>query len=192
LVFRSINYRLCSPVIMLDAEVHCKNSRDGHRTRTTGSNHYEKLKDTIERLSANNVNVSMTNKTYGKSLIRSFVYEEDDGKPATHWKVLLEPDIIQLFDGFQYSQIDWAQRLKLSPMAKWLHSFYYSHRKPFAFKVATIHELCGSSTKHLYTFRPTLKKAILELEKINFIEKGFIDTTDKLQVVRVLPKNIKV
>jgi hypothetical protein len=79
----------------------------------------------------------------------------------------------------------------LGSLAKWLHSYYVTHRNPYPIKVASIRELCGSSTKALYKFRQALGQALNELKKVQFLKEWKIDKKDLVHVKRVLTSSIK-
>jgi hypothetical protein len=151
----------------------------------TNSRSYDRLRDTIARLSVTGLEVRSDNQGYSGSLIRDFQWKEADGRSSRTWKVRLEPRIVALFGHMIYTQIDWSQRLRLGNLAKWLHSFYYTHANPFPMKVETIHHLCGSSTQSLPKFRQLLKRALDELVKVGFFECWELDNrTQLVQVVK--------
>jgi hypothetical protein len=151
----------------------------------TNSRSYDRLRDTITRLSATGLEVRSDNQGYSGSLIRDFQWKEPDGCCSRAWKVGLEPKIVALFGHMIYTQIDWSQRLRLGNLAKWLHSFYYTHTKPFPLKVETIHRLCGSNTQSLPKFRQLVKRALDELIEVGFLERWELDSgTQLIQVVR--------
>lgn len=139
---------------------------------------YDRLKNTIQRLTATGLEISSDTGGYSGSLIRDFTWKEEDGSSSRKWKVRLEPRIVSLFGHVKYSQIIWEKRLQLGNLAKWLHSFYYSHANPYPMKVETIHLLCGSTTKSRAKFRQLLKKSLAELIEIGFLKDGFIKKED--------------
>jgi hypothetical protein len=136
----------------------------------TNSRSYDRLRETITRLQASGLEVRSTKHGYSGSLIRDFAWKEvDSGAPSRSWVVRLEPRIAALFDNVSYTQIDWQQRLQLGTLAKWLHSFYYTHRSPLPMKTATIRTLCGSTTKDLSKFRQLLRDSLQELINVGFL-----------------------
>jgi len=139
---------------------------------------YDRLKRTIQRLNATGLEISSNSGGYSGSLIRSFDWREEDGSSSRAWSVRLEPKIVSLFGHVKYSQIIWEKRLQLGNLAKWLHSFYYSHAQPYPMKVQTIHLLCGSTTKSMAKFRQLLKKSLNELLDVDFLEEGSINQSD--------------
>lgn len=148
---------------------------------------YERLKECLLRLKASALTVSTDNdeRGFSGSLIRKFAWQGDDGTPMKTWKIWLEPELIRLFGPDTYTQIYWEQRLSLSsPLAKWLHGYYYTHREPYAIKVETIKSLCGSKIKTLSDFRKKLKLALDSLKECGFLMSWQIDASDLVHVVR--------
>ncbi len=156
---------------------------------STDSRAYQRLRDSINRLAATGLSVSNRDNGYNGSLVRDFEWKQTNGTSSRAWRVRLERRIIALFGRVTYTQIDWEQRLKLGNLAKWLHSFYYTHGNPYALKVRTIHALSGSTTRDLSKFRQTLRSALDELAHVGFLEDWRIDRrTDLVHVSRVSSK----
>lgn len=157
-------------------------------TRNAGS--YKRLIDCIDRMKASAVAVTVESggirENYTGSLIRSFRwYEGTPDSPLRMWEILLEKEIISLFNPESYSRLDWKVRLKLPPMAKWLHTFYHSHKIPFPMKVETIHKLMASEIKELRMFRSKLKISLSLLVDHGFLLTATIDPhTDNVIVER--------
>lgn len=160
-------------------------------TRNSGS--YQRLVDCLNRLNATAVAVTVTREggavveNYTGSLIRSFRWRESNGEsPLREWTVLLEREIISLFGPHSYTRVDWKMRMRLSPMEKWLHSFYHTHRQPLKISVATLHRLSGSEIpeKEMRKFRYRLKKALDVLVEHGFFIKAGIDPATDLVVVQ--------
>lgn len=151
------------------------------------SRSYQRLKDSIDRLSANNVTVQFDNgeKGYGGSLFRKFVWEtsQTDGR---RWRIWLEKEIVALFGPDTYTRLDWEQRLALRPLAKWLHSFYFTHREPFGYRVESLKKLCGSEAKQLYHFRQKLHMALQELQ-----DGGFLDSYEIRNDVVTVKRSVR-
>lgn len=149
--------------------------------------YYDRLYKSLKRMTPTMVRIrhNALPVAYHGSLIRKFLTPADgltDGKRRC--VVYLEREIVGLFGGDEFSRIEWEQRLKLGRLAKWLHSFYHSHRDPLPFKVATIHKLCGSTTKNLFHFRSDMKDALAELVAVGFLREGKIDANDLVQAKR--------
>lgn len=153
---------------------------------------YKRLSDCLIRLKATALAVTVDSpedslrQNYTGSLIRSFRWQEEfTNAPLREWEILLEKQIVALFGSSNYTRVDWELRLQLSPMEKWLHSFYHTHANPYPYKVETLRELMGSKIKELRMFRFKLKNALARLEEVGFFEAAKIDArTDMVLVTR--------
>lgn len=152
---------------------------------------YKRLVDCLDRMKASAVAVTVEDKrgareNYTGSLIRSFRWREDaSGTSLREWTVLLEREIVNLFNPQSYTRLDWKMRLKLPALEKWLHSFYHTHAHPFPYSVETIHKLCGSEAKDLAKFRYKLKQALANLVDKGFFARAAVDPrSDLVQVTR--------
>lgn len=150
---------------------------------STDGRAYERLKDCISRLSATGIEVRNETRGYSGSLVRDFAWQDMSGNSSRRWKVRLEPRIIALFGKVAYTSIDWEQRLQLGYLAKWLHSFYYTHANPYPMKAATLRKLCGSATRDLSKFRQLLRSALDELIAVGFLSDWNIDPKSDLVYV---------
>lgn len=136
---------------------------------------YARLRASLKRLKKANVEVNGDdNRGFIGSLLMTLAWEgqdaDDDGEgTSTNWNISLDPKIIALFGTDTYSLIDWETRLRLTPLAKWLHSFYITHREPMPYKVETLHRLCGSRMRLLKHFRAGLRDALEELKQAGFL-----------------------
>lgn len=152
------------------------------------SRSYDRLRECLIRLSTTTLTVRFDNgnQGYGGSLVRKFVWTEEDGTTKLQfWRVWLEKEIISLFGPVDYTRLDWEQRLSLPPLAKWLHAFYFTHREPLPYKVETLKTLCGSDAKTVYHFRSDLKAALQILKDVAFLSDWQHDSrTDTVRVVR--------
>ncbi len=154
--------------------------------------YYDKLFDSLERLSATNLLIrsKRLGRGIGVSLIAKFEYQDDEGKNLRRWRIWLDPEIRDLFAPHYHTRLYWEQRQQLSDMGKWLHGFFGSHRAPFPQKVTTIRDHCGSTAKHLNRFRATLKKALDELVEVGFLASWSIDGNDCVVVKRIPAKQL--
>lgn len=136
--------------------------------KDTGGNR-QVLYRQLAELNATALEIRQGHKTYTGSLIRSQGRDEELDRVV----ILFEPEIISLFGPNQYTRVDWEMRQRLSsPLAKWLHAFYTSHKVAFAYKVETLHRLCGSGAKDIKSFqRITLTNALKEVSGV-FNEYG--------------------
>ena len=154
--------------------------------RQPGKSGREWLKDCFRRLIATAIEMDIetchtrTNErlTYAGSLIDEFIYQENE---QTYF-LKLNPRLSVLFAAGM-TKLHWQQRQNLQTiMAKWLHGFYASHKRPYSIKVVTLKHLCGSDCKRLVDFRRSLRAALDELVQVKAILAWQIDAQDKVHV----------
>jgi hypothetical protein len=146
---------------------------------TAGTANYKRVQRNLERLQAARVRLSRAAQdeqgklrdVYVGQLIASFSRREREDALDTKWSVLMDPTILRLFGPDDYTLLNFDQRLQLSPLGKWLHQFYHTHREPFPLKVETLYRLCRSDAKHLFHFRPRLKASLEELKRVGFLRR---------------------
>lgn len=152
--------------------------------RGTGGKDQEQLKEELARLGSGWTEITWTKeqKTFAGNLLSSYFRDDQTGR----YVVKFNPDMLQLY-GVGHTLIDWSERRALgsSSLAKWLHGFYASHAKPFAYKSETLHGLCGS-TAELKEFRRMLRAALAQLVDVGAIKSWSIDPkTDLVEVVNL-------
>lgn len=152
--------------------------------RGIGKTQHQQLADEIVRLRAGTTEITWTKdkKTFIGGMIAQAFRDDETGR----YVVVLDPKMLTLYET-GYSQVDWGQRQALGTnnLAKWLHGFYSSHAEPYPYKVETIKNLCGSTTKALREFRRSLKKALDELIAIDAIKSWSINETDLVHIIKV-------
>jgi hypothetical protein len=144
-----------------------------------GADRYVRVRQSVMRMTESTIWVLKPGEEPGRSnvrsrrLIRDFAAggEGANGEEGTRgtWALQLDPEIVALFAPDETSRIHWEQRLRLGPMAKWLHCFYSTHREPYPYRVERFMELCGSRATRLSTFRASLLKALGELQEAGFL-----------------------
>lgn len=153
---------------------------------TVNSGSYERLTICMHRMKATALQLTVdrpdgTRISYTGSLIGDFMTREQiTGDPLTEWVVSLPKNIVKLFDPQAYSLINWGARMELPPLAKWLHSFYATHKEPFPHKVETLHRLTASKIKELRKFRYELNSALALLVENDFLISARIDPKSDL------------
>lgn len=150
---------------------------------------YLHLRECLTRLSATNVTVrTMVGKqklAYGGSLLRQFVWKDDNDIQLDQWRIWLEPELATLFAEHAYTVLEWGQRRMIggrAALALWLHSFLCTHQEPYPISVARYHELSGSKSKNMFHFRARLQVALQRLQDLGFllnfrIENGLVHVT---------------
>ena len=152
--------------------------------RATGGGDHEQLKEELARLMGGVVEITWKKekRTFSGSFIRN-AYRDD--KTQTY-VVVLDEKMIALFEqGFTW--VDWEQRRALGTnnLAKWLHGFYSTHSDPYAYKVETLKELCGSTTGRLGDFRKALHVALDKLKAVGAItDASRVTENDSVEIVR--------
>lgn len=151
--------------------------------RGTGKSQHQQLHDEIIRLRSGNVEITGTaqGKVYGEGLVKKYYMDQAIGR----YIVELSPEMLTLYEA-GYTQVDWSQRQALTNnLSKWLHGFFSSHAKPYPYKVSTIKELCGSTSKDLRDFRRMLKGALADLVTVGALVDWSIDEKDLVAVKKV-------
>lgn len=156
--------------------------------RGTGNTQHEQLKEEIARLIGGVVEISFIDakKSFMGSLVRH-IKRDDETK---RYAVRFEEDLLKLF-GEGFTLMDWEQRKALgqSNLAKWLQGHYATHAKPYPIKVETLHKLCGSTDKELFSFRQKLKAALDELVRVGSLKSWEILPGDLVSVQAVSSKS---
>ena len=123
------------------------------------------LSTQLSRMKATALQLRVGNYSYEGSLINE-VYR-DHGDRTKCYVIRLNPKLLALFEGDQFTDVDWSvrQALRGKPIAKWLHGYYASHANPFRLKVETLYRLCGSQASSLNDFSKDLIRALDSLER---------------------------
>lgn len=150
------------------------------------------LKASLSRLCASVVEIQDGRVAYAGPLLHHVFRHESTGG----WGVVLNPAMGVLFREDSWTATSWEQRivgLKGNPLAQWLHGFYMSHARPFPYRVATIHRICGSESAHLYHFRSELKSSLARLSSVTgwhceIAEDDMIYIQKRTKVMKKQPK----
>jgi len=157
--------------------------------RSVGRENYRQLHETMGLLHATSIKVVQSDPRkngYRGHLLEKFVFSDE----LCRWQVVLDPDIVALFAPNDHTWLHIDARLDLGKnyLAKWLHGYFSSHRKPYPIGVARLRELSGSAMAELRRFRFALRGA---LNEIAIVEARYgrrfawrIDAEDLVHVVR--------
>ena len=132
----------------------------------TGPNH-KILQERLKRLNFTQIEITAEDESTSKfAFYGPLIQRAERNHEGSHWEISLAPRVRALFTK-GYTWIDWEvrQRLRRSPLAQWLHSFYRSHRHPYNISVEKLWELSGSGTQDLRFFRSDLKKALRRVQE---------------------------
>jgi len=152
---------------------------------TSGKEHAD-LAEQLTRLIGGVVEITWTKekKAFAEALLSSYVRDDETGR----YVVTFSPKMSKLFDS-DYTLIDLEQRLALGKnnLAKALLDMYASHAQPFPYKVQTLMDMCGSTTKRLSDFRTKLRAALAQLVEVGAIKSWTIDSKTDLVTVANIP-----
>ena len=139
----------------------------------TGGREYERLEDSILRMTACAVVIKTEKFTYGKSLIEGFVIDEN----TNEYRVELSRHLIKLFDENEWTALNRKERRQLrnKPLCLKLHEYYSSHEKPFPVSLEFLRNITGSINKQEADFKRKIKIALEELVKIGFLKNYSIE-----------------
>lgn len=152
-----------------------------------GKDRYQRLKQSIRRMTEATIWIVTPGQSVGmnRRLIENVIWDEADEEGGSAWRIRLDHRIADLFAPQDRSLVEWSLRLKLTPLAKWLHSFYSTHREPYPYRVETLYKLCGSTAARLSHFREDLKRALDKLVEAEFLQAWEHDSrSDTISVKR--------
>jgi hypothetical protein len=163
--------------------------------RSYGKANREWLYSSLRRLADIKVEIKFNTARYSgfyKGYIFSILAIADKNGGETEGNIVfsIPAEFVRVFMASRdYTKISMSKRLALkgpgSQLAKWLHSYLYSHHAPFPVKVETIKKLSGSHIKELRDFRMKLKHALELLKQNNDILEWKIEAgTDLVHIIR--------
>jgi hypothetical protein len=184
-VARGVNITAENPWIQIDAWALLKVL--GWQVNSAG---LTELHQTITRLIACKVEISRTEGKgipgtfYGGGFLHEHAGEHaQDPSQTAHWMVVINTNIASQIQPGQYTKIDRVVRRALSPLGKWLHTFYAGHLNPVPMFLDTIQELAGLGEDKPKTFKYNVRVQLDKLVELNAIQSYFIDDNNKLHVV---------
>lgn len=102
---------------------------------------YDHLEECMTRLQATSLKMRFQRLGTDISLSMLPIFQAKRRKTGDGglWTVQMHDELVFLFSEFQYTRVDWQQRLSLPEgVATWLHAYYASHRAPFDVKIETL------------------------------------------------------
>lgn len=146
---------------------------------------YTRVRESIKRLKATVIEVATADgsRAYAGSLLRDYGFVQEDGD--TGWWVRFEPQMAKLLMSDTTTLLEWEVRKKIGSrgsLCQWLHAYYSSHKTPHPLKIQTIWEWCGSTTKHMPSFRRNVGAALAKLVTLEFLSSYRIDENDIVYV----------
>lgn len=163
---------------------------------------YQRLHSIIRRLAG--ANIEVYSKTRGRGLnTRLLQNYEFSSVENSNWRVRLYDEKDQLLFMFEnnFSRLHWEQRKSLPEgLATWLHTFFSTHKEPYALRVVTIAEGAGLKLvdeldaeldeaartaiqkKRLRECKRLIDRALEELVKVGFLQSYEITKTGLVKV----------
>lgn len=85
------------------------------------------------------------------------------------WEIRVDPRISELFEPGYFQALSSPIRLALrgKPLAAWLYGYYSSRQQAHPLRVATLMELCGSTSVEPRSFTQVLKRALNVLQLVS-------------------------
>jgi hypothetical protein len=116
----------------------------------------------IERLKIGTVKIKTANKTYFGSLIDDgYIDTSEGGKLVIRYNKKLAPLFVE---DYTFVSADIRHLLGDSQLARWLYSFYESHKKPIPLAINFIQKLCRSESQSK-EFKRLIIKSLNEVKK---------------------------
>lgn len=137
------------------------------------SQSYATLRKCLQRFQKTSLAIYSDRLQAGISLNMLPKFEWQDANRATlrRYRVVLPPELVELFSVGSFSRIEWQQRLALPVgIATWLHGYYSTHREPYAVKLDTIQAGCGVMFRNASDLHDTVAKALKALVEVGFLE----------------------
>lgn len=149
--------------------------------RNVGGSQIKWLFASFNRLTEGSVKMQEENRNRGfiGHLIANVYYEDDS------YALQIDPLIAKFFEDDAYTIIAREQRYRLdTELAKWLHGYYSTHKKPMPIPIQRLQEWCGSEVGSLYQFRYKLKSSLKELEEVGFLKDFCVDKSHDVLLVQ--------
>lgn len=153
---------------------------------TPGGPNYKLLRESLLRLKATALVLQTKTTNYGEavSLIGDFKWRKPDGKPDSVYCVAIPEKIALWFGENNFTRLNWEIYRKLPPIARRLYDWGASHRVPFAIKLQTVFDLCGSDADSLVNFRKVLRRSIKVLNESGVFKNVALDRSGLLRIER--------
>ena len=137
------------------------------------SRNYDRVRECITRLKANEIKVEneRLGKGVGLSLIREYEYDDH----GSRYRVWIHPNLIMLFAGKTYTQVEWRNYRDLKPIARRLYDYLASHRQPYPLLLETFHKMCGSTCGRTKKWSEMVREACAEIVDAGLVKKAWVN-----------------
>lgn len=116
--------------------------------------------------------------------VDKFEFETIEGEALPRWRVSLGRQLVLWFGGYQFTRLELRGYRQLDPIARRIADYVCSHAAPYAVKIDTLRDMCGSESAVLNRWRHQVKGALAQLQQHGFIESFSIDANDLVTMVR--------
>ena len=152
---------------------------------------YKKIFERAERLKIATIKIHQENQAFLGSLINNvFIDTNGDGKLVIEYNKCLTP----LFkNDYTYINSEIRHKLGDNQLARWLYSFYESHKKPIPFSISFLQKLCKSESQ-TKEFKRMLVDSLQKLKTVKNIDQIKWDyeiTSNNFLVIYPTGKNKK-
>lgn len=144
---------------------------------------YKRIHESLIRLKATAIKIELKN---GEGYTFSMI--EDVFWSKSGYKVKVGVALKVLFTKRDFARHDWEIYRKLTPIARRLSDYIFSHKQPFKLLQSTIYKLLGSETNSTVKFRQQIRNAITELKRFGLIEDGEVRKTGKEYIIHFIKK----
>lgn len=154
----------------------------------TSGAYYKKIRESLSRMKATEIYIK-NSKAYGISggisLLENYIGIDNLKGEPTKYKISIDKNLIILFAGNTFSNIPWSQYKQLSPMARRLADYIFSHKYPNPIAIPTFLAMCGSDqiNSPVKTQNQNAKKICEELISISLVKAAFV-TDGKIVIER--------
>jgi len=147
---------------------------------SVNAKYYTRIEKCLSRLKANSLNFrsNRLHQLEAFSLLNKFKIDMNNGRRGDIM-VAIDPVILQLFNGNQYTKMEWEQYRALGPIARRLYDYLASHREPYPLLLDTFRQMCGSESAHARKWRDMTKAACEELVRVKLVKWAKV-TSDKV------------
>lgn len=144
----------------------------------TNGFHYKKVHECLLRLKSSAV--ALHNKQIGQGKAISFIeaYEWQDAalNRLPRCRIMIHPTMQTLFAGNKFTEVEWKAYRKLSPVARRLYDYSASHKRPYALRLDTIRNMCGSdcTSREGNRWAQIINDALAEMGSSGLLACGYI------------------
>jgi len=145
----------------------------------TGGAYYKKVHECIERLKATAVTLSnlQLKRGVGISLINRFEFDRTSasGSTSAMYTVWIDPELMVLYAGQNYTKVIWEGYRKLSSVARKLYDYIASHKTPHPLPLDKFKLMCSSQSKSPSKWAQQVRKACEELQTADLVKSVWVD-----------------